>query len=137
MATALGFVTKGIHAALGAQVRVGTGLEVVVIARRTGFVVARWARSTVAWTAVVKLAGRTLALWTVAVAWGTVTKLFGALAVAAGRAFAVAVAVDMAIRTGRTATAAMGGFGCANTVHHFLAGCARGSSHHIASRWMA
>ncbi len=82
MATALGFMTKGIHAALRAQVRVGTGLEVIVVTRRTGFVVAWWARTVVAWTAVVKLARWALALRTVAVAWGAVTELFGAFAFA-------------------------------------------------------
>ena len=72
MTAPLRFVTKGVHAALGAQVRVGTRLEVVIVtAWRTRCVkVAGWTWAVIAWTPVVELTGGALALalWAIAVA---------------------------------------------------------------------
>lgn len=108
---ALCFVAKRVHAALGAQMGVCTGLEVVVVtARCTGCIeVAGWARCVVARTTVVKLTWRT---WTLAIArlavaitgrtivaaWWTVTEL-GAFAITC-RAIAHTVTAHMAIGAG-------------------------------------
>ena len=68
-ATTLRFMAKGVHAALGAQVRVGAGLEVVVVtawcARCIKVTWRAWA--IVTWTTVVELTrwALTLALWTI------------------------------------------------------------------------
>lgn len=85
MTPTLGFMTKGVDAALGAQVRIGTGLEIVVVmvayrtrlviawrsvvecTRRTRIMVARRALAFWARASVVKLSWRALSLGTVAV----------------------------------------------------------------------
>ena len=67
LTAALCFVTKGVDTALCAQVCIGTGLKVVVVmTRRTRFVVARRAWTVVAWLSIV-LTRWTVALWTIAV----------------------------------------------------------------------
>ena len=141
MTAALGFVTKGIDTALRAQVRIRAGLEIIVVARDTGLVVARWTWAIVAWSAVVKLTWGTLTLWAIAVAWGTIAELFGAFTIAACRAFAVAVAADMAIGAGCTAFAttatAVGSLAFANALHHFAACRFGGSCHHITAWGLA
>ena len=115
MTATLCFMAKGIHAALGAQVCVGTGLEVVVVtAWRTGCVkVARWAWCIVAWATVVELTGLTwawaltwlaiaIACWAV-IAWRAIAKLLGALAVAR---WAVTYTVTAHVAVGARGTAA-------------------------------
>lgn len=164
MTATLCFVAKGVHAALGAQVRVGAGLELVVVATwGAGRIeITRLAWCIVAWAAVVELTGwtSTLALSisrlaiaitsrTLAAAWRAVTEL-GALTIACG-AIAHTVTADMATgawgatfgaatlataTTTRVATAASS-FGIANALHHFAArgfGC---SSHHVTAWWLA
>ena len=158
MTATLCFVTKGVHAALGAQVCVGTGLEVVIVTTwRTGCVkVARWAWAIVAWATVVELTGLTWAwAWALTwlaiaiadrtvIAWRAIAKLLGALAVAR-RAVTYTVTAHVAVGARGTAafsalaatacaiaTAACG-FGVANALHHFTAcrfGC---RSHHVAA----
>jgi hypothetical protein len=150
-------MTKSVHAALGAQVRVGTGLEVVVVAAwRAGCVkVARCTWCIAAGTTVVKLARRalplalwsvTVACWAFAAAWGTVTKL-GAFAISC-RTIAYTVTAYMAIRarcatfrsaTLTTTTAAAiatsaSCFGVANALHHFAA-CGFGRCCHYVTAW--
>ena len=104
MTTTLCFMAKSVHAALGAQVRVGAGLEVVVVTAWSArcVKVARWTWCIVAWATVVKLARGALALWSVAVAcwtfaaaWGTVTEL-GAFTIAC-RAVTHTVTAHMAV----------------------------------------
>ena len=70
MTAALCFVAKSVHATLGAQVCIGTRLEVVIVtAWRTRCVkVARWTWAVIAWAPVVELTRRALALWAIAVA---------------------------------------------------------------------
>jgi hypothetical protein len=151
------FVAKGVHAALGAQVRVGTWLELVVVATwGAGRIeITRWAWCIVAGAAVVELAGWTSALvlwaiavtgWTLAAAWGTVTQL-GAFAIAC-RAITHTVTAHMAtgarcaafgVTTLATTTAsaiatAASGFGVANALHHFTA-CGFGCSSHHVTAW--
>jgi hypothetical protein len=160
----LRFMTKGVHAALGAQVCIGTGLEVIVVtawgARRVK--VTRWTWRIVAWATVVKLArgASTLALsiarlavaitcWAFAAACRTVTKL-GAFTIACGT-IAHAVTAHMAAgarcatfggatlttTTATTIATAASGFGVANTLHHFTAsgfGCSR---HHVTAWGLA
>jgi hypothetical protein len=157
-------MAKGIHAALGAQVRVGTGLEVVVVtawgARRVK--VTRWTWCIVAWATVVKLARGALALalsisrlsvaitcWAFAAACRTVTKL-GAFAIACGT-IAHTVTAHMAIRarctafgsttltttTATTIATTASGFGVANALHHFAACCFGGSCHHVTAWGLA
>ena len=148
------FVAKGIHAALGAQVCVGTGLEVVVVtAWRTGCVkVARWTWCIVARATVVELTGLTWALiwlaiaiaYRTVIAWRAIAKLLGALAVAR-RAVTYTVTAHVAVGARGTASFATlaataaaiattaSGFGVANALHHFTAcrfGC---RSHHVAA----
>ena len=62
-------VAKGIHAALGAQVRIGARLEIVVVTtwRAGGVKVAGRAWAFIAGSTVVELARRALALWAIAV----------------------------------------------------------------------
>jgi hypothetical protein len=150
-------MTKSVHAALGAQMCIGTGLEVVVVTAWGArcVKVTRWARRIVAGTTVVKLARGTLALalwsiaitrWTFAAAWGTVTKL-GAFAIAC-RTIAHTVSAHMTVRSrcaafrrstlATTAAATIAttasGFGVANALHHFTA-CSFGSSCHDVTAW--
>ena len=84
MTATLCFMAKGVHAALGAQMCVGAGLEVVVVtAWRTGCVkVTRRTWRIVARSTVVKLTGWTLTLWAIVGAGRAVTELFGAFAFA-------------------------------------------------------
>jgi hypothetical protein len=158
------FVTKRVHAALGAQMRVGAGLELVVIAAGCagGVEVTGRARCVAAWTAVVKLTGwastLTISRLSIAItrgtlfatACGTVTEL-STFAIAC-RAIAHAVTAHMAAgargaafrgtalatttATTRIATAACG-FGVANALHHFAACCFGGSCHHVAAWGLA
>ena len=142
MTAPLCFVAKGIHAALGAQMRVGAGLEVIIVTTgRTGCIkVARWARCIVAWATVVELTGLALTralTWlaiaitcrTVIARWA-VSQLLGALAVAR-RAVPHTVTAHMTIGT-RGATAASG-FGVANALHHFTACGFCCSGHHVTA----
>ena len=153
------FVAKGVHAALGAQVRVGAGLEVVVVTawRARCVKVTRWTWCIAAGTTVVKLAGGTwslsiarlavaVACWAFAAAWGAVTKL-GAFAIAC-RTIAHTVSAHMTVRSrcaafrrstlATTAAATIAttasGFGVANALHHFTA-CGFGCSSHHVSAW--
>jgi hypothetical protein len=135
-------MAKGIHAALGAQVCVGTGLEIIVVtAWCTRCVkVAGWA-----WATVVKLTGWALTLGAIAVTCGaviarrTIAKLLCALAIARW-AVTQTVSAHMAVRTWRTTTAATtvaataSGFGVANALHHFTA-CGFGRSSHHVTAW--
>jgi hypothetical protein len=134
----LSFVAKGVHAALGAQVGVGTGLEVVIVTTWGAWriKVARGARCIVAWATVVELTGWALALTlrTVIRAWRTITELFSALAIAR-RAVSHTVAADMAIGARRTTTTC--GLGVANALHHFTACGLRCSSHHVSAWGLA
>ena len=156
MTATLCFMAKGVHAALGAQVRVGAGLKVVVVTARCArcVKVTRWTWRIVAWATVVKLARGALALtlwsiaitcWAFAAAGWAVTKL-GALAFACGT-IAHTVTAHVAVRTrcaafrGTTATATTttiattaSGFGVANALHHFTA-CSFGSSCHHVTAW--
>ena len=138
------FVAKGVHAALCAQVRIGTGLEIViVVARCTRCVkVARLTWAIVAWTAVVELTWLTLTLRAVVRTRWTVTKLFGALTIAS-RTVADAVTAHMAVRTRGSATftttassvaATASGFVVANTLHHFTT-CGLGRCGHHVTAW--
>ena len=153
MTSALCFVAKGVHATLGAQVRVGTGLEVVVVtARRTWCVkVAGWTWCIVAWATVVKLTrwALTLALRAVVAARRAITELFGALTIACGTV-AHTVTAHMAVGARGTAafttlaaaaTTAIAttarGFGVANALHHFAACCFGGSCHHVTAWGLA
>ena len=157
------FVAKGVHATLGAQVRVGAGLEVVIItawcARRVK--VTRWTRCLVAWATVVKLARRTWTLalgaiavtrWAFAAAWRTVSEL-SAFAIA-WRTIAHTVSAHMTVgsrcaafristlatpltaTTTPVATAACG-FGVANALQHFTARCFGSCSHHVTAWGLA
>ncbi len=84
MTATLCFVTKRIDTTLCAQVRVGAGLEVVIVMTRcTRFVVAWWAWTIVAWLPIV-LTRWAIALRTVAVtvaivvrAWAVRTETIG------------------------------------------------------------
>ncbi len=160
MTATLCFMAKSVHAALGAQVRVGAWLEVVVVtARRTRCVkVARWTWCIAAWATVVKLARCALTLdiarlaiaitrWAFAAARWAVTQL-GALTIAC-RAVTHTVTAHMAVGArgpaafttlAATATAiatTASGFGVANALHHFTA-CSFGcSSHHITAWGLA
>lgn len=148
-------MTKSVHAALGAQMCIGTGLEIVVVAAWGArcVKVTRWARRIVAGTTVVKLARGTLALalwsiavtrWTFAAAWGTVTKL-GAFAIA-WRTITHTVTAHVAVgargtttfttlaATATTIATTASGFGVANALHHFAA-CGFGSSCHHVTAW--
>jgi len=155
-------MAKGVHAALRAQVRVGAGLEVVIVTtRRTGCVkVAGRTRCIAAWTAVVKLTWRALALIRLAVAvacgtittGGTIAKLLWAITIACWT-LAVAVTAHMAIGTWCTAfgagaltatsaaaasttiaTTSVVTFGVANALHHFAA-CGFGCRSHHVTAW--
>ncbi len=122
------FMAKGVHAALGAQMCVGAGLEVVVVtAWRTGCVkVTRRTWRIVARPTVVKLTGWTLTLWAIVGTGRAVTELFGAFAFA-WRTVTHTVTAHMAVGTGRAATMATAiaatftacTFGFANALHHF------------------
>ena len=149
MTATLCFVAKGVHAALRAQVCVGTRLEVVIVtAWRTGCVkVARWTWAIVAWATVVELTGLTWALTWLAIAiayrtiitWRAIAKLLGTLAVAR-RAVTHAVTAHMAVGTRGTATAvatAASGFGVPNALHHFTARGFRCSGHHVTAWGLA
>jgi len=151
------FVAKGIHAALGTQVCVGTGLEVVVVtAWRTRCVkVARWTWCIVARATVVELTGLTWAwaltwlaiaiAYRTVIAWRAIAKLLGALAVAR-RAITYTVTAHVAVGArGTAAFAALAatacaiataacGFGVANALHHFTA-CRFGCSRHHVAAW--
>ena len=160
MTAPLCFMAKGVHAALGAQVRVGAWLEVVVVTARCArrIKVAGWTWCVVAWATVVKLARRTLTLalgsiavtrWAFAAAWRTVTEL-SAFAIA-WRTIAHTVSAHMTVgsrcaafristlctpltaTTTAVATAACG-FGVANALHHFTA-CGFGCSSHHVTAW--
>ena len=157
MTATLCFVAKGIHAALGAQVCVGTGLEVVIVtAWRTGCVkVARWAWAIAAWATVVELTGLTCAwaltwlaiaiTYRTVIAWRAIAKLLGALAVA-GWAVTHTVTAHVAVGARGTATFATlaataaaiattaSGFGVANALHHFTA-CGFGCRSHHVPAW--
>jgi hypothetical protein len=150
LTTPLSFMAKGIHTALGAQVCIGAGLEVVIVASWCArcVEVAGWARAVIAGATVVKLTGWALTLRAIAVtcrtviARWTVPQLLCALAIA-GWAVTQAITADMAIRTWCTAAttttvaATTSGFGVANALHHFTA-CSFGcSSHHIAAWGLA
>ena len=119
MTAALCFVAKGVHAALGSQVRVGAWLEVVVVtARRTRCVkVARWTWCIVAWATVVELTRWALALRAVVATGWAITKLFSALTVA-WRTVTHTVTAHVAVGARSTATATAtiattaSGFGC-------------------------
>ena len=149
MTATLRFVSKGVHATLGAQVRVGAWLEVIIVtAWRTGCVkVARWTWCIVAWATVVKLTwwALTLALWSVVATGWAITKLFSALTVA-WWTVAHTVTAHMAVGARGTATfttlaatattiaTTASGFGVANALHH-LATCGFGSSCHHITAW--
>ena len=158
MTAPLCFVAKGVHAALGTQVCVGTGLEVVIVAAgRTRCVkVTRWTWCIVAWSTVVELTGLAwaLALTWLAIAipcrtvsaWWAIPKLFGALAIArwavthtvtalmaVGSRCAAFRGTTLTTTTAAAVATAASGFGVANALHHFTAcgfGCCR---HHIAA----
>ena len=155
LTAALCFVTKGVHAALRAQVRVGTWLEVIIVAtwRAWCIKVTGWTGSIVTWAAVVELTGRAcaLALWAVAVtgrtitiAWRAVTQL-RTFTIACG-AVAHTVTAHMAIGAWCTTTfatltatatciaATASGFGVANALHHFAA-CGFGRCSHHVTAW--
>ena len=159
MTATLCFMTKSVHAALGAQVRVGAGLEIVVVAawRARCVKVAWWTWCIAAGTTVVKLARGTLTLtiarlavavtrWAFTATRGTVTKL-GAFAIAC-RTIAHTVTAYMAIRarcatfrsatltttTATTIATTASGFGVANALHHFTA-CSFGSRCHHVTAW--
>ena len=158
MTATLCFVAERVHAALGAQMRVGAGLEVVIVtAWGTRCIkVARWAWCIVAWCAVVELTRCALALtlWSIAIArWSlfatacrTVTKL-GTITIAC-RAIAHTVTAYMATwawcaafrgttltaTTATTIATTASGFGVANALHHFTA-CSFGCSSHHVTAW--
>ncbi len=158
MTATLCFMAKGVHAALGAQMCICTGLEVVVVTAWGArcVKVTRWTWCIVAWATVVKLArgASTLALsiarlavaitcWAFAAACRTVTKL-GAFTIACGT-IAHTVTAHMAVGARRatlrgatlattTTTATAGSFGVANALHHF-APCGFGSSCHDVTAW--
>ncbi len=152
LTAALGFVAKGVHAALGAQMRVGAGLEVVVLTAWRARLVVTWhARFKVAWgtgcvwtrATVVELACGTRALALGAV---TVTRWALAVAVAAhmavgawGTAFAVTAftARCWATATASAATTARGAFGVTDALHHFVARCFGSGGHHVAAWGLA
>ena len=151
MTATLCFMAKGVHAALGAQVRISAWLEVVVVAARCArrIKVTGWAWCIVAWATVVKLTlwALTLALRAIVRAGWAVTELFGALAIA-WRTITHAVTTHMAVRARGTATfttlaatatatsiaTTASGFGVANALHHFAA-CGFGSSCHDVTAW--
>ena len=139
-AATLGFVAKGVHATLRAQVRVGAGLKVVIVVARCArcIKVTWWAWAAIARATVVKLTGWALALRTIAVTCRAViatgwafTKLLSAFTFA-WRAVTQAVTADVAVRTRGTATACS--FGIADALHHFAA-CGFGRSRHDVTAW--
>ena len=146
MTATLRFMAKGVHAALGAQVRVGTGLEIVIVtAWCARCIKVTWG----AWATVVELTRWTLALRAVAITCRTViaprwaiTKLVDALSIT-GWTVAHTVTAHVAVGTRCTtafttsasaiATTASG-FGVANALHHFTA-CSFGCSCHHVAAW--
>jgi len=156
LTTTLCFMAKSVHAALGAQVCVGTGLKVVVVTTWCArcIKVRRRTWCIVAGAAVVELTRwtLTLALWTVAVTRGTivatrwaVTELLGAFTLAL-RAVTHTVTAHVAVgargaaafttlaASATTIATTASGFGVANALHH-LATCGFGSSCHHITAW--
>lgn len=149
MTATLCFMAKGVHAALGAQVRVGTGLEVIVVTARCArrIKVAWWTWAVVAWTTVVELTrwALTLALWAIVATGWAIAELLGAFTVAC---WAVTHTVTAHVAVGARGTAAFttltatasaiattaSGFGVANALHHFTA-CGFGCSSHHVTAW--
>ena len=146
MTATLRFMAKGVHAALGTQVCVGTGLEVVIVTARCArrIKVTWWAWAIVAWATVVELTrwALTLALRALIRAGWAITKLVDAFSIT-GWAVAHTVTAHMAVGTRRTtafttsaaaiATTASG-LVVANALHHFTA-CGFGCSCHYVTAW--
>ena len=149
MTATLCFVTKGVHAALRAQMRVGTGLEVVIVTTwRTRCIKVAWRTwCIVAWATVVELTGRALALAlrTVVRTWWTITELLCALTIA-GWAIPQTITAHMAIgargtaafatlaATATTVATTASRLCIANALHHFTA-CGFGCSGHHVAAW--
>ena len=136
-------MSKGVHAALGAQVRIGTGLEVVIVTARCArrIEVTGWTWCVIAGGAVVKLTRWALALWTIAVthgaivaAWWTVCELFAAFAVTR---WAVTHTVTVHMAVGARGTTAACGFGVAHALHHFTARGFGSCGHHVTAWGLA
>lgn len=142
-AATLGFVAKGVHTTLGSQVRVGAGLEVVIVVARCArcIKVTWWAWAAIARATVVKLTGWALALRTIAVTCRAViapgwafTKLLSAFTFA-WRAVTQTVTADVAVGARGSATAC--GFGIANALHHFAASSFSRSRHDVTAWGLA